>query len=465
MNFWLREAARKNSEKEAVIYKNQTLTYKELLRDVFILARKLPKINRVGVFLDNSLESVVLIHSLIERGIQIVIINTRLSEKEIKKQLEDVSVDTLITTIETDFFDDSKVKVIKYKDILSRVEKEYELADYPSVNNTILSIMFTSGTTGRAKAVAQSFRNHYASHINATNGLQYDSYSKWLMINPIFHISGFSIVMRAVISQCTLIIHNKFREVDVLQDIEKYQVTHTSFVPLMLSRLMQHPLLKKTDTSSLKAVLMGGANTTPKLLEDALRVKLPVFNSFGMTETCSQIVMIPYTDPMILSSAVGRIHRGIKVTESGELLVRGDNVASNYLNAEMEKVGDYFNTGDIAKVEAGYLYILDRRQDLIISGGENIYPKEIEEAISKFIGHRECVVVKRKDREWGEVPVLLIEGTVDATILDSIKLNLNSVLAKYKHPKAILFVEKILHTDSGKVSRRLNQEAYIKEKN
>ena len=456
LNKWLIENAKKYPDKLAIIYENDSLTYKNLQDKVHELSKKLPNIKRVGVYIDNSLDSAVLIHSLIERHIEIVMINTRLSAEEINNQLSDVNVDTIFSTIHSGVLDDVEAKVFDYNDLLNLKEVEYEKLD--ANDDDILSIMFTSGTTGRPKAVTQTYLNHYASHINAKNGLKYDSNSTWLMVNPIFHISGFSILMRAIISGCTLIIHNKFDTKHVLDVIEQKKVTHTSFVPVMLSRIMNDENIDKKDLSSLQAILMGGANTTPKLLKTAISLNLPVYNSFGMTETCSQIVIISHDDEKILSGTVGKVNDNIYVNENSELLVKGENVTNGYLNTEINIKDGFFNTRDIVAVEDGYLYILDRRDDLIISGGENIYPKEIEDIILKYTDLNACVVVKKDDEKWGQVPVLIVEEKVNNSTLEAL---FNKYLARFKHPKEVIIVDEIKYTPSGKISRKLNREVYI----
>lgn len=450
---WLKTAAQKYSNRTAVIYEDNTLTYKELddLTDHdAVRLGQLP--DRVGVFMDNSLDSLRLIHALMKRGVEMVVLNTRLTKSELVKQLRTVKVDTVITTVDLEL---EEMRVF----IFNECNCEDKMPVVYTTEESILTIMFTSGTTGNSKAVTQTYKNHFASHVNCQDGMKYDEFSRWLMVNPIFHISGFSILIRTVLSGSTLIIHNKFNAERVIEEIGKRRVTHTSFVPLMLRRILD---VLDVYLDSLEGVLMGGANTTPKLLKYAIEKGLPVYNSFGMTETCSQIMMIKYTDDEILSGAVGKVSDNIKVKSDGTLLVRGDSVTKKYLNADIFYEGEYFNTGDVAKVVNGYVYILDRRQDLIISGGENIYPKEIEEIVSKHIGTRSCVVVKKQDDTWGEVPVLLIDGVPNRVIEHEIRSHFDKALARYKHPKEIRFVESIIYTDTGKISRKLNQEKYIK---
>jgi O-succinylbenzoic acid--CoA ligase len=322
-------------------------------------------------------------------------------------------------------------------------------------NNEILSIMFTSGTTGKPKAVAQTYLNHHASALGCAERFHYDGSARWLFVNPIYHISGLSIIFRAVITGAAIYMVNKFDEDTVIRMIQDHHITHTSLVPVMLERLM-----KKEWTHELEGILLGGAGVDTALMKRAIDRHLPIHNSFGMTETCSQIVSISYDNDKILKSTVGRPPNNveIKVDDNNELLVKADNVTPGYLNASIDIEDGYFRTGDLAEIdEAGYLYILDRRKDLIISGGENIYPKEIEDVVNRVAGVERSVVVKKKDSVWGEVPVLLVEG--QAT-LSAIEQTLFTELAKYKQPKEIHFVETVYMTSTGKVSRAKNKEIY-----
>src|SRR5699024_8480659 len=230
----------------------------------------------------------------------------------------------------------------------------------------------------------------------------------------------------------------KFDEEEIFILLKKNDVTHTSLVPIMLERLIA---INNDFGSQLKGILLGGAGVTKKVLKEALDNRLPVYNSFGMTETCSQIVSISYHDEKILDGTVGKAleNVNIKVDDNDELLVKADNVTPGYLNAPIEQKDGYFKTGDLAHIDGeGYLYILDRRKDLIISGGENIYPKEIEDRVHEVVGVERCVVVKVKSAKWGEAPLLLVQGEKD--IEEDILNHLNKTLARYKMPKDIRFV-------------------------
>src|SRR5690625_140173 len=457
MENWLKKAYEDAPDKTAVKYGQETITYKLLYEEARVLAGKIKSLGqkRAGVYIYNSLESLKLIHALMQAQVEIVFINTRLTDHEISEQLADVGVSTVIATkpFEIDDFE-----VIAFEDLYQMESVDFDAGQIDE--DDTLSIMFTSGTTGRAKAVKQTYLNHYASAKGCESRLGYDSDSVWLQVNPIFHISGLSIVLRSVIVHCTNILVDKFDEEEIFILLKNNDVTHTSLVPIMLERLIA---INNDFGSQLKGILLGGAGVTKKVLKEALDNRLPVYNSFGMTETCSQIVTIPYHDDKILDGTVGKALKNvnIKVDDNDELLVRADNVTPGYLNAPMEEEDGYFKTGDLAYIdEEGYLYILDRRKDLIISGGENIYPKEIEDRVHEVDGVESCVVVKVKDEKWGETPVLLVQG--DRNIEEDISNHLSETLARYKIPKEIHFVGHIIMTSTGKVSRQQNFEHYIK---
>lgn len=450
---WLETASFTYPDNIAVKYNNESLTYQMLYMHAHSLGTHLQalKLKRVGLYVDNSLNSVKLIHGLMMLGVEIVMLNNRLTPIELSNQLKDVSVTTVITTLPVDIPD---VEVVSYDDLFE-LETQTFIINQPKPDDT-LSIMFTSGTTGRAKAVPQTYKNHAASHHNCQAHFGYNSDSTWLMVNPIFHISGLSILFRTVMTGSKLIVENKFDEKRVWRILDEDKVTHTSMVPVMLKRLMS-----LEGTHHLKGLLLGGASTTPSLLKEAIEKKLPVYNSFGMTETCSQIVQISYKDDKILTGAVGNVEGYDIKTDSftDELYIKGDNVVDGYLNADLTLEDGYFNTGDLAEIdEEGYLYILDRRTDLIISGGENIYPKEIEDAVYLISGVERCVVIKKEDDEWGNVPVLLLEEEVDETLLLN---HLSEHLAKYKLPKEINYVDRIIMTSTGKISRSQNQKMFL----
>ncbi|MFB9859650.1 o-succinylbenzoate--CoA ligase [Salinicoccus siamensis] len=456
---WLKVQAEQQPDKTAVVYEDQHLSFKSLYKEALKLSRHLKRLdrNRLGLYIGNTLEAVVLVHASMIAGIEIVLINTRLTAREITVQLGDIDVDTVITTKPLEL---EGHRLYDLTDLYELEPLSYNVD--PPTGGTTLSIMFTSGTTGRAKAVPQSYRNHFTSAKGCEQRFGYGHASIWMNVNPIYHISGFSILMRSVIAGCPMVLVGKFDEARIWQKVVEYGVTHTSMVPIMLKRLMAHPI----PDHNLEGVLLGGAGVTREVLKEALSKGLPVYNSFGMTETCSQIVSIGPGDPKILEGTAGRALDNVEVAidhaNDGEILVKGGPVIGHYLNADIEITEKFFRTGDMGYLdEEGYLYILDRRKDLIISGGENIYPKEIEDAANAYEKVANSAVVKRQDDEWGEVPVLMIEAVPGETIDErTLILHLKARLARYKLPKDIKVVENIIMTSTGKVSRGQNQQFY-----
>ncbi|KKK35838.1 hypothetical protein WN59_03210 [Salinicoccus sediminis] len=459
---WLEMQADMRPEKTAVAFNGNMLSFRDLYGQALSVSKKLNALGRarIGFFIDNTVESVILIHAAMLAKIEIVMINRRLTAVEIDRQMTDVGVDTIVATkkLSVDGY-----RVVGYGELIG-------LEDVPgnegaTAGEETLSIMFTSGTTGRAKAVRQSYENHYESAIGCEQRFSYGPESVWMNVNPIYHISGFSILMRSVIRGCMMILIEKFEPLNVWRELEEHEVTHVSMVPVMLGRMMEHE-----GRHNLEGILLGGAGVTMDILNRALDKGFPVYNSFGMTETCSQIVSISPEDPKILKGTVGRPldNISIKIDEENEdeLLVKGPAVTTGYVNAELSLDEGYFRTGDIGRIDDdGYLYILDRRSDLIISGGENIYPKEIEDAASAHASVRKSVVIKQKDPEWGEVPVLLVEleegSGLDRTAVMAV---LEQRLARYKLPKEIHETKEVIMTSTGKVSRVKNREAFETKK-
>lgn len=455
---WLELQAGEQPDKPAVIFNGESMTFGELHDKAKTGSEKLNtlKRERIGFFIDNTPQAVILIHAAMISGIEIVMINRRLTSVEIDRQLHDVHVDTIVSTTP---FSMNNYRVVHY-DELFHMENTRNVNISASGDQT-LSIMFTSGTTGRAKAVRQSYDNHYESALGCESRFNYGTDSVWMNVNPIYHISGFSILMRSVIRGCTMVLIEKFDPLNVWRELETHNVTHVSMVPVMLERMM-----KQEGTHNLEGILLGGAGVTMDILNRALEKGLPVYNSFGMTETCSQIVSISPGDPKILKGTVGRPLNNISIRideeNDGELLVKGPAITNGYVNADLQLDDGYFRTGDMGYTDdEGYLYILDRRNDLIISGGENIYPKEIEDAAASHESVKKAVVIKRKDQKWGETPVLLVE-LEEFFKLDekSIMAMLEKRLAKYKMPKEIHETKEVVMTSTGKVSRLKNQEIF-----
>lgn len=452
---WLKESALVAPDKTAIIYNDKAITYLSLYQHALKVAYALHRYNRIALMAENTLDNVYMIHGAMLAGTEIVMINKHLTAAEVARQMKSVQVDTLFTTKGINI---EAVNTNTFVNDALRATTTYS----PVQNNKddILSIMFTSGTTGVQKAVPQTYGNHEASAALCKETFTYSSHSVWLDTLPLFHISGLSILLRAVMDHCTVVLHDGFHEQQIINDLNTYKVTHLSLVPQTLERLLRHGL----EPYYLQGILVGGAKLDERILTQALKRNIPIYTSFGMTETCSQMITATPDDILQARNSVGRVNDNFRLFDCvngiGEIGVRGEHVMHGYLYPESAYEDTFrdgfFMTGDIGYIQDGYLYILDRRKDLIISGGENIYPSEIEQVILNNTEVHAIAVIPKSDAQWGQVPVCVYEADED---LDKAIINvLYDRLAKYKHPKQFVRTDALIRTSNGKVSRHKVKE-------
>ncbi|HEI7353657.1 TPA: o-succinylbenzoate--CoA ligase [Staphylococcus aureus] len=486
MDFWLYKQAQQNGHHIAITDGQVSYTYRDLYLKAYSLATKLKSYQqpRVGLYIDNSIQSVVLIHACWLANIEIAMINTRLTQNEMTNQMRSIDVQLIFCTLPLEL---RGFQIVSLADIefAGTDITMYDLLDntmdiqYDTSNETVVtkespsnklntsfnlddiaSIMFTSGTTGPQKAVPQTFRNHYASAVGCKDSLGFDHDTNWLSVLPIYHISGLSVLLRAVIEGFTVRIVDKFNAEQILTIIKNERITHISLVPQTLNWLMQQGLHEPYD---LQKILLGGAKLSATMIEMALQYNLPIYNSFGMTETCSQFLTATpemlHARPDTVGMPSANVDVKIKNPNKeghGELMIKGANVMNGYLyptDLTGTFENGYFNTGDIAEIDyEGYVMIYDRRKDLIISGGENIYPYQIETVAKQFPGISDAVCVGHPDDTWGQVPKLYFVSESDISKSQLIAY-LSQHLAKYKVPKHFEKVDTLPYTSTGKLQR------------
>ncbi|WP_165980672.1 o-succinylbenzoate--CoA ligase [Macrococcus carouselicus] len=452
--------AEKRPHDIAVKYKDSTLTFAELydrasaVRDQ-LLEMELPP--RIAVQPANELKYVIIIHGLILAHIEMVMVNAHLTESEVSRQLNSIGVSLIIT--ENHY---TALSCIMPETLFTGTADRTAITTYNPED--ILSIMFTSGTTGVQKAVPHTFENHVASAERCKESFPFDEQTKWLLVLPLYHISGLSVLVRSVMVGFTVILFDKFDREAIVRAIAEEGVTHISLVPQTLEWLLDAGLKRH----QLQGLLIGGARLDARTLEECQKRQLPVYTSFGMTETTSQFITASPLDMVNHPNSVGPVTDDIKVAAplngAGEILVRGANVMSGYLYPEEANRSafseDFFMTGDVGMIKNGYLYVLDRRKDLIISGGENIYPSEIEQLILSIPDISACSVVGLPDDKWGEVPALVYES--DSELDDKIDETLK-VMAKYKRPVLYKRIAELQRTRNGKISRHRVREWLLDE--
>lgn len=471
---FLKKRAFLTPDRVAVYFQEQKLTFKELYERAYettgqLQGYGLKKNQYVGVLLKNHLDTVVILYALQLMGVQAVILNNRLSLNEISWQLHDSKAESLIT--EPDF-SEVKVeikKILKDELFMSPIENPV-IQDDISLDD-VCTIMYTSGTTGKPKGVIQTFGNHWSSAVGSALNLGITENDCWLCSVPLFHISGYSILMRSIIYGMPIVLHESFDPQRTIADITKKQVTIMSVVGTMLLRVVE-ALKDSRLPSQFRCMLLGGGPAPLPLLEACKQKDIPVFQTYGMTETASQIVTLSpeYSisklgsagKPLFLSQLQIKMDDGRLASpkEAGEIVVKGPNVTSGYLHrpdATNEKFHDgWFSTGDIGYLdEEGFLYVLDRRSDLIISGGENIYPAEIESVLLAHPAIKEAGVTGLENETWGQVPVAFVVKNSEAIVTpDDLQQFCLQCLAKYKVPKEYYFIDKLPRNAAKKLMRR-----------
>ena len=339
----------------------------------------------------------------------------------------------------------------------------------------VQGIIYTSGTTGFPKGAMLTYGNHWWNAIGSGLNLGGHGGDVWLAAVPLFHVSGLSIVMRGLIHGFAVLLHERFDPAAVNQAIDEEGVTLLSVVSAMLDRM----LLERAGRPyppSLRAVLVGGGPVPEALLKKALDHGMQVLQTYGMTETASQAATLSPHDALRKLGSAGKplFHVEMRVDaprgEIGEILVRGPSVSPGYYRRPDESLASrregWFCTGDLGFVDdEGYLYVVDRRTDLIISGGENVYPAELEALLHSHPAVREAGVAPKADAAWGQVPVAFVVAKSEPTAQLATELieYCRSNLASYKAPAEVHFVPELPRNAAGKVARHRLAELLASE--
>ncbi len=358
-------------------------------------------------------------------------------------------------------------------------EEEPAVPEPPDMEDPQM-IMYTSGTTGRAKGAVLPHRKTFWNTFNDTLELLFDINAVSLVSIPLFHSGGLNIItMPTFYIGGTIIFQRFWNPEEALQIIDRHRVTHFGAVPTMLQMMLDVPSFSQYDLSSLKGVGIGGAPASRELLDRIVeKMKVPLLiQVFGCTET--SIVLSCSNMEKIGSAGIPMFHAEVKVLkedgtevrpgsgEVGEICSRGPYVMLGYWNmpeetAEAMKDG-WFHYGDLATVdEDGYIYVVDRKKDMIISGGENIYPAEVEKVLMEHPKVKDVAVIGMPDEKWGEVghALILLENPDDPLTMEEMEAFCEGKLARYKIPKKITFVEAIPRTLTGKILKKELRKLY-----
>ncbi|MCC4400334.1 o-succinylbenzoate--CoA ligase [Limosilactobacillus reuteri] len=463
---WLLKQAATQPNQIAIDDGNERLSFAELKKQVEVLVGKIDYLNpgsRVGLLATNTLMSYKLALAIMCSGRTIVWLNWRLAGEELERQIKDSGLQLCL--VENSLWRSGMTDPFKsYSAFLITSADPGELIPVFK-SNWVASIMYTSGTTGKPKGVLQTFGNHFYSAVSSALNLGLSSADKWLCVAPIFHISGFSIIMRGLIYGMTVRLVEKFRAEEIERILANETVTIMSVVPFMLKKLIQQQ--NKTNThynSAFRCMLLGGGTIDRETLEICLQRSIPVVQCYGMTETCSQIVALRSADALLKLGSVGQplFSTQLKLSKDGEILLKTPALTPGYLNLPdklpSKMIEGWYRTGDIGHLDKeGYLYIDGRADEMLISGGENIFPQEVEQVYQRYPQINEVAVVGQNDSVWGQVPVAFVVS--DRRLSPTKLMNYGyEHLARYKVPQHYIFVSELPKNASGKIRRFILRE-------
>jgi fatty-acyl-CoA synthase len=419
-----------------------------------------------------------------------VLLNVRYTAKEVLHPLRDAGVLTVIAdgsflpTLEKAAQDIPKLRIFVTDDGAEREALDQLRIDRaaPAVEldgEDIALICYTSGTTGTPKGAMIS---HYAicsgaaARCSAT-GLNFND--RVLLPLPLAYTGGAVMLLRdGIVPGSTFYLTNEVTAENMLGLIESQRITMMSSVTVLFEMMMNHPKFAATDISSLRHATTGGAVVTLHLLRTWQDRGVSLTQSYGLTESAGTFMTILFPDeaerkigfagrplPQVQLKIVDAEGRALPPNTSGEILVKSPAMMSGYLNlprqtAETLRDG-WLHTGDIGYVdEEGYLKIVDRLKDMLISGGLNVYPAEVEKALASLPGLGEFTVIGVPDKRWGEVP-MLVAATLDGVDLKALQGRCRSELADYKRPKyAVAHGSDLPRTFSGKITKPLLRQLY-----
>jgi len=411
------------------------VTYAELEAEATWVARRLAAygVRRDGIAaltMQPRREEVVLLHALMKLGAVALPLSPQLTESERAAVLavERPAVDL------NDAAD------------LTQTEADLPLLGEHDMDDLQCRIL-TSGTSGAPRPVDLTYGNFLFSAVGSAFNIGVEPSDRWLCCLPLSHVAGLSIILRSVIYGTTAVLLDGFDTEQVAETLLSGDISLLSLVPTQLIRLLE----AGADLSHPRAILIGGGPVPPDALREALDQDATVVQTYGLTESCSQVTTLATEDAERKVGSAGRplLTTHVRI-EDGEILVQGPTVSREAIDA-----GGWLHTGDLGHIdEEGFLYVTGRGSDLIVTGGENVMPAEVEAVLLSHPAVADAAVVGRPDPEWQEAVcalVILAEG--GEADEEGLRSHCSASLAPYKVPKQVDFVSTLPRTQSGKLLR------------
>ncbi|MFB8146701.1 o-succinylbenzoate--CoA ligase [Microbacterium sp. NPDC056003] len=492
IGFWLGKRRLRDPDKTAVVFDGESLTYRQLADAADRVAavlwhRGIRKGDAVAYIGENSPQFLQVMFGAAQLGAVFVPVNTRLAAPEMRHVLADSGARALILDPE---FLDRAMPGVEAGRIAHVIVTGAGLPEHPGLAQLIATatgghtlaevghddpaaIIYTSGTTGRPKGAVLSHGNLTWVALNCVVDYDVVSTDVSLMISPLFHVASLGMgALPVILKGATLVLEKGFEPGRALALIQQHRITMLSGVPTTYQMMADHPAWAGTDLTSLQKLTCGGSAVPTRILNAYEERGLSFSQGYGMTETSPGATSLSPAMTREKQGSVGLPHffTEVRIADEhgdmvprgtvGEIQVSGPNVFLGYhglpeASADAFTDDGWFRSGDLGYLDDdGYLYISDRLKDMIISGGENIYPAEVENLIADIEGISGVAVVGVPDERWGEVPwavVTLRDGAEVDT--EKVRDHLDGLLARYKLPKNVVVVEDLPRTASGKVRK------------
>ena len=431
-------------------------------------------LDRVVVLAEFCIPLVALFSAAQKMGFALVPINYRLSKPEILEILHDANPVLILVEKKFQHLVDAEY-THKTKDfaMLNSFSNLNLTLDFQVNEDDPIFIIYTSGTTGKPKGVKYTHKMAFWNSINTSISLKLTSESKTINVMPPFHTGGWNVLLLPFLHHgAYTYLCKKFEPNVVLEQLELQKCNIFMGVPTMLAMMSQDPKFGAIDLTSLDYMIVGGESMPIPLIETYAEKGVAIRQGYGMTEVGPNLTSLHQDDAIRKKGSIGRPNfyvnyriinedgEDCKANEPGELWLAGPMVTPGYWNnptATKDAYGDdgqWFKTGDIVlEDDDKYIYIIDRLKNMYISGGENVYPAEIERVLRRMDGIHECAVIGVHDDKWGEVGKGFIV-THHSMTEEEIKGYCTMNLAKFKVPKYLVFVAELPKTDSGKIDRK-----------
>jgi len=433
---WLSQRSQTCPDRAALVADGSEVTYAELEAEATWVARRLAahgvrRGSTAALTMHPRREQVVLLHALLKLGATVLPLAPQMTAAEHA---------AIIAAEEAD------VDLVEPGE-LTQTEADLPLLGEHDMDDFACRVL-TSGSSGAPHPVGLTYGNFLWSAVGSSFNIGVDPGDRWLCCLPLSHISGLGILMRSVIYGTTAVVHDGFETERVAAALADDGVTVLSLVTTALVRLLE----ADADLSGPRAILIGGGPVPEEPLEEAIGRGATVVQTYGLTEACSQVTTLAPADAKRKLGSAGRplLTTHLRIQE-GEILVQGPTVAPGCTDGD-----GWLHTGDLGRIDdEGFLYVEDRMDDMIVSGGENVVPAEVEQVLLRHPKVADAAVVGREDPEWQQAvtAVVVLEDGSDTTP-DELRRHCAESLAGFKVPKRVELAAALPRTPSGKLMRR-----------